>query len=135
MRITGDRLECVRPIFAGKAFARVRLNLVPAVATLRPNVFPAGDPDNSRSARAEDFIPDLNASGIRARVSAIEAAVGQKIELTEASIIVSGGRGLKGPENFPIIQALADALGGAMGASRAAVDAGWIDHQHQVGQT
>jgi electron transfer flavoprotein alpha subunit len=105
------------------------------VATLRPNVFPAGDPDNSRSAPAEDFIPDLNASGIRARVSGVEAAVGQKIELTEASIIVSGGRGLKGPENFPIIQALADALGGAMGASRAAVDAGWIDHQHQVGQT
>jgi electron transfer flavoprotein alpha subunit len=62
-------------------------------------------------------------------------SAGQKIELTEANIIVSGGRGMKGPENFPIIQELANALEGAMGASRAAVDAGWIDHQHQVGQT
>ena len=62
-------------------------------------------------------------------------SAGQKIELTEANIIVSGGRGMKGPENFPMVEALADALGGAMGASRAAVDAGWIDHQHQVGQT
>ena len=70
-----------------------------------------------------------------ARVTAIQAAGGQKLELTEASIIVSGERGLKGPENFAIIEDLADALGGAVGASRAAVDAGWIEHQHQVGQT
>jgi electron transfer flavoprotein alpha subunit len=128
-------LECVRPMFAGKALARVRLTGVPAMATLRPNVFSAGEPDTSRSAQVEEFTPDLSPSDIHARVSGVEAAAGQKIELTEANIIVSGGRGLKGPENFPIIQALADALGGAMGASRAAVDAGWIDHQHQVGQT
>jgi len=72
---------------------------------------------------------------VRASVKEVKAAEGQKQELTEANIIVSGGRGMKGPENFPIVQQLADALDGAMGASRAAVDACWIDYSHQVGQT
>jgi electron transfer flavoprotein alpha subunit len=131
----GGGLECIRPIYAGKAFARVRPTMIPAMATLRPNVFPAGEAVSGRSAETEVFSPQLEADKIRARSVGVQAAEGQKVELTEANIIVSGGRGVRGPENFPIIQALADALGGAMGASRAAVDAGWIDHQHQVGQT
>jgi electron transfer flavoprotein alpha subunit len=134
-RIVDQQLECVRPIYAGKAFARVRLTRVPSMATLRPNVFSLGAPETSRRAELEDFAPDLSPGKIRARATGMQASGGQKVELTEANIIVSGGRGLKGPENFAIIQDLADALGGAMGASRAAVDAGWIDHQHQVGQT
>jgi electron transfer flavoprotein alpha subunit len=134
-RIVDQQLECVRPIYAGKAFARVRLTRVPSMATLRPNVFSLGAPETSRRAELEDFDPDLSPGKIRARATGMQASGGQKVELTEANIIVSGGRGLKGPENFAIIQDLADALGGAMGASRAAVDAGWIDHQHQVGQT
>ncbi len=133
--IADGRLECVRPIYAGKAFARVRLTLSPAMATLRPNVFSVNAADPSRSAAGESLTPEIAADRIRARVVDVQGAAGQKMELTEAAVIVSGGRGLKGPENFPMIQALADALGGAMGASRAAVDAGWIDHQHQVGQT
>jgi electron transfer flavoprotein alpha subunit len=72
---------------------------------------------------------------VRARVVETHAAEGQKVELSEASIIVSGGRGIKGPENWPMLQSLCDVLGAALGASRAVVDAGWIDHQHQVGQT
>jgi electron transfer flavoprotein alpha subunit len=131
----GQQLECVRPMYAGKAFARVRLLMSPAIATLRPNVFSLGTPDASRSAENEAFVPELNAAQVRASVKETKVSAGQKIELTEANIIVSGGRGMKGPENFPIVEALADELGGAMGASRAAVDAGWIDHQHQVGQT
>src|SRR5438445_56556 len=91
--------------------------------------------DSRLGAEVVRFAPELSPAQIRARVTAIQAAGGQKLELTEASIIVSGGRGLKGPENFAIIEDLADALGGAVGASRAAVDAGWIEHQHQVGQT
>jgi electron transfer flavoprotein alpha subunit len=134
-RIVDGQLECLRPIYAGKAFARVRLTRVPAMATLRPNVFSLGAPEVSLRAEVEDFAPDLASDKIRVRVTETQASEGQKVELTEASIIVSGGRGLKGPENFAIVQDLADALGGAMGASRAAVDAGWIDHQHQVGQT
>jgi electron transfer flavoprotein alpha subunit len=133
--IDGKQLECVRPIYAGKAFARVRPTMLPAMATLRPNVFSLKTPDATRTAETVAFTPELRAEQIRSRVTAIQAASGSKVELTEADVIVSGGRGLKGPENFPIVQELADALGGAMGASRAAVDAGWIGHEHQVGQT
>jgi electron transfer flavoprotein alpha subunit len=133
--VEGQQLECVRPIYAGKAYGRVRLLLTPAVATLRPNVFSLGAADASRSAETETFVPELTSDQIRASVKETKVSVGQKIELTEANIIVSGGRGMKGPENFPLIEQLADALGGAVGASRSAVDAGWIDHQHQVGQT
>jgi electron transfer flavoprotein alpha subunit len=133
--IEGQQLECVRPVFAGKAYTRVRLLMVPAMATLRPNVFSLGTPDTGRTAEVEVFTPELSPDQIHASVKETQVSAGQKIELTEANIIVSGGRGMKGPENFPIIAALADALEGAMGASRAAVDAGWIDHHHQVGQT
>ncbi len=136
IRLVGDKhLECVRPIYAGKASARVRFKMTPAMATLRPNVFSLGAPDTARTAVTSMFTPELSAAQIRARVVAFQAAAGAKVELTEANVIVSGGRGLKGPENFPIVQELADALGGAMGASRAAVDAGWIGHEYQVGQT
>jgi electron transfer flavoprotein alpha subunit len=133
--VEGQKLECVRPIFAGKAYARVELLETPAMATLRPNVFSLGTPDDSRSAEKVTFTPELNPEQIRAAVKDTQVSGGQKVELTEANIIVSGGRGMKGPENFPIVEQLADVLGGAMGASRSAVDAGWIDHQHQVGQT
>jgi electron transfer flavoprotein alpha subunit len=133
--LDGKQMECIRPIYAGKAFARVRPTMLPAMATLRPNVFSLKAPDTTRTAEIVAFKPELKAEQIRARVTAIQAASGLRVELTEADVIVSGGRGLKGPENFPIVQDLADALGGAMGASRAAVDAGWIGHEHQVGQT
>jgi electron transfer flavoprotein alpha subunit len=133
--IEGQQLECIRPIYAGKAYARVRLLVEPAIATLRPNVFSLGEIDAGRKAENITFTPELNAAKIRASVKETKAAAGQKVELTEANIIVSGGRGMKGPENFPILEQLADALGGAVGASRSAVDSGWIDHQHQVGQT
>jgi electron transfer flavoprotein alpha subunit len=134
--LAGDRrLECVRPIYAGKAFARVRLLLTPAMATLRPNVFSLAAADTSRTAEKESFVPEIDPGKIRASVKEVQVSEGQKVELTEANIIVSGGRGVKGPEFFPMLQQLADALNGGLGASRAAVDAGWIDHQHQVGQT
>lgn len=133
--VEGKQLECIRPVFAGKAYARVRLMMEPAMATLRPNVFSLGAPDEARIAETEVFTPELSSDQIHASVKEVQVSAGQKVELTEANIIVSGGRGVKGPENFPIVEALADALGGALGASRAAVDAGWIDHHHQVGQT
>ncbi len=133
--VAEKQLECVRPIYAGKAFARVRPTMLPAMATLRPNVFPIFSADAPRAAETSSLAPELKPEDIRARVVGVKAAEGSKVELTEAGIVVSGGRGVKGPENFPIIQDLANVLGAALGASRAAVDAGWIDHQHQVGQT
>jgi electron transfer flavoprotein alpha subunit len=130
--VKDGRLEARRPMFAGKAYATVRWEGDPQMATLRPNVFPLEKADASRKAEVRKGQVDTSA---RAKVTAVHAAAGGKVELTEAQIIVSGGRGLKGPENFHLIQGLADALGAAVGASRAVVDAGWVEHQYQVGQT
>ncbi len=123
-----------RPIYAGKAFE----NLVPAgepvLATLRANVFEAeerGDVDVETSALDVSF----NEDDLLSVVEKFRPSEGERKELTEADIVVSGGRGLKGPENFDIIEELADVLGAAVGASRAVVDAGWRPHEEQVGQT
>jgi electron transfer flavoprotein alpha subunit len=104
----------------------------PQIASLRPNVFALETPDTSRSPEVVKGSADTAA---RAKVTATETTAKGKIELTEAQIIVSGGRGLKGPEHFHLVTELAEALGAAVGASRAVVDAGWVEHQMQVGQT
>jgi len=130
--VEDGRLQARRPMYAGRAFATVRWEGEPQMATLRPNVFSAGTPDASRKAEVVSATVDASA---RARVKEVHATAAGKVELTEAQIIVSGGRGLKGAENFPLVEGLANALGAAVGASRAIVDAGWVDHQYQVGQT
>jgi electron transfer flavoprotein alpha subunit len=128
----GD-LRIIRPMYAGKLIATVDQKSSPQFATLRPNVLPMPEPDTSRTATIETLT--VQAVDVRAQVKDIvEAAAGQ-VELTEATIIVSGGRGVKGPEGFEPVRELADTLRAALGASRAAVDAGWIPYAHQVGQT
>jgi electron transfer flavoprotein alpha subunit len=119
-------------MYSGKSYGSFEWTGAPRLATLRPNVFALGERDDSR--RAEVVKGELD-TGSRARVVAVHASSGGKLELTEAKVIVSGGRGLRGPENFHLIEELAAALGAAVGASRAVVDAGWVDHQYQVGQT
>jgi electron transfer flavoprotein alpha subunit len=126
------KLTARRPMYAGKAYATVEWEGGPRIASLRPNVFPLETPDTSRTPEVVKGSAD---TASRARVTATEATAKGKIELTEAQIIVSGGRGLKGPEHFHLVTELAEALGAAVGASRAVVDAGWVDHQLQVGQT
>jgi electron transfer flavoprotein alpha subunit len=133
LEVKDGRLEARRPVYAGKALATVRWEGEPQMATLRPNVFPLGAPEASR--RFETVPARADTGAPRARVLSVQAAGAGKVELTEAQIIVSGGRGLKGPENFHLVEELASALGAAVGASRAVVDAGWVDHQMQVGQT
>ncbi|MEN8007621.1 MAG: electron transfer flavoprotein subunit alpha/FixB family protein [Candidatus Krumholzibacteriota bacterium] len=125
--------EVRRPIFAGKCFADVAPKSAMAVVGIRPNAFILEE--KNAPAAGETF--DAGTAGIdpKAVVGSIESGDGGKIELTEAETIVSGGRGIKGPENYELIEKLADTLGAAAGASRAVVDAGWVDYSHQVGQT
>ena len=125
-------LTARRPMYAGKAYATVEWEGEPRVASLRPNVFALGAPDTSRT---PEIVKGSADTGSRAKVTATETTAKGKIELTEAQIIVSGGRGLKGAEHFHLVEELAAAMGAAVGASRAVVDAGWVDHQFQVGQT
>jgi electron transfer flavoprotein alpha subunit len=133
IHVNGQSLEVSKPIYSGKAFGKFAFDNDLAFVTLRPNVFAFEPAANGTKPTVETVSLDL--PEVRARVVETHAAAGQKVELSEASIIVSGGRGIKGPENWPVLQQLCDALGAALGASRAVVDAGWIDHQHQVGQT
>jgi len=134
LRLEGDRLVAWRPVYSGKARAEVDCGAATLqIATTRPNVFPSESQEAAPEPRIEAL--DLGEIAPRARVLRVETSESKELDVAEADIIVSGGRGIKGPENWPMIRDLQQALGGALGASRAVVDAGWIDHQHQVGQT
>ena len=131
----GAKLVATRPVFAGKAVQRLAFPLAPAIATLRPKVFAAAAPTPGRVATVAPLVFEWDPARGRVRVTGRTGSQGGKPDLTESEIIVSGGRGLKGPEHFALIEALADALGATVGASRAVVDAGWRPHGDQVGQT
>lgn len=123
-----------RPIFAGKAFAKVAFGSArPQMASVRPNTFQPIEADGARKATVESIA--LGDAPARARVVGFEKSEGEELDLTEANVIVSGGRAMGGPDNFEILRKLCKVLGATLGASRAAVDAGWIDHSFQVGQT
>lgn len=132
-QVNGSELHPVRPMYSGKSFGVYEISSPLAFMTMRPNVFALIEADTAHSAAHEALTVDLAAG--RAKVSEVHASQGNKIELSEAAIVVAGGRGIKGPENWPVLQSLCDSLGAALAASRAVVDAGWIDHQFQVGQT
>ncbi len=132
--ITWDGAVTVRrPIFAGKCYADVKAKTKLAVVGIRPNAFAVAE--FTTAATATTFDAGIGGTAPKARVTSVEASAGAKVTLTEAEVVVSGGRGIKGPENYVLIENLANALGAAAGASRAIVDAGWIDYPHQVGQT
>ncbi|MDX1960513.1 MAG: electron transfer flavoprotein subunit alpha/FixB family protein [Leptospiraceae bacterium] len=131
LSVDGNKVVAKKPIYSGKAYANIKVATDIQVFTVRPNsqeVTQTAGAGGTESSSA-------GAGDIKAKITSTELSGGSKIQLTEASIIVSGGRGMKGPENFPLLQELCDTIGAALGASRAAVDAGWISHSHQVGQT
>jgi electron transfer flavoprotein alpha subunit len=132
---SGDALVARRPVYAGKLFQTVRFTKAPAIATLRPLAFAAEEIRPDAGVAAESLEVVFEPNDVRTTVSEIIASEGGKIDLTESEIIVSGGRGLRAPENFTLVEDLAQTLGASVGSSRAVVDAGWRPHSEQVGQT
>ncbi len=132
LSIVDGKLQAVRPVYAGKAFATTSFASAVQVATTRPNVFPAAEKAGAGAVEALA----APTGDFKSMVKEILAKAGGKLDLSEANVIVSGGRGMKDGANFKLLEDFADAIGGVVGASRAAVDAGWgLPHSMQVGQT
>jgi electron transfer flavoprotein alpha subunit len=130
----GDALAATRPVYAGKLLAKVKWAKGPWVATLRPNVFRPADAQPGKTAAIEKPAVAIPAAAMKFVERREEASTGLP-ELAEAEIVLSGGRGMKGPEHYVILEDMARVIGAAVGASRAAVDAGWRPHRFQIGQT
>jgi electron transfer flavoprotein alpha subunit len=131
LNLENGEIIATKPVYAGKALIESKVNSKRKIFTLRPNVFPIVETEK-KSASVE--VIQVENPDLRTRVIEYKKAEG-KLDVAEAERIVSGGRGMKGPENFHLIEELADAIDAAVGASRAAVDAGWRPHNEQVGQT
>ena len=130
-KLDGDRLVCKKPVHAGKAFVTLKATSAIQIVTVRPNSHEIKE--NAGSGAVESI--DLDTSLAKATLKNFEQKKSERVPLTEADVVVSGGRGLKGPENFKLVEDLADLLGAGTGATRAIVDAGWVDHTLQIGQT
>ncbi len=133
LELENGKLIATRPAYAGKVLLRVKVNSSPSIATLRPNVFTAKEVVPGRKPTTEEI--EFNRPDSRMVVREFVTQGAKKLDLTEASVIVSGGRGMGGPQNYKILEELAEVMGGVVGASRASVDAGWRPHSDQVGQT
>ncbi len=134
IELEGDDFIFTKPIYAGKCLTKQKCLTEPAFISVRPNVLAVEEKDAGTPELVE-LKPEVSLDDIRALVKELVIQKSERPELTEADIIVSGGRGLGKPEGFQLIEELADVLGAAVGASRAAVDAGWKPHSFQVGQT
>jgi electron transfer flavoprotein alpha subunit len=133
LEFDGDSVVTIRPIYAGKIRAHLKPISMPAIISLRPNSQDIEKlPSLSGDVRSCD--DDFN-SELLLTLKEIVKNDDKKVDITEAEIIVAGGRGIKSAENFKVLEELAEALGGVVAASRAAVDSGWIEHKVQVGQT
>ena len=134
VKVVEGQVQATRPVYAGKLLATVTGDRQPLLLSLRPRAFPKPEPDAGRTGQSEAVAPPMDEAAIATKVVGYAVQEGQ-VSLADARIIVSGGRGVGGPEGFAPVRELAQVLGAALGASRAAVDAGWIPYAHQVGQT
>ncbi|TMB47680.1 MAG: electron transfer flavoprotein subunit alpha/FixB family protein [Chloroflexi bacterium] len=121
------------PYFGGSKLASMKANNKPAIVLVRPKSFEASESGGTAEVKQLDV--SVADQSKRARITERVAEASEKVKLEEAKVVISGGRGLGGPQNFPMLEDLANALGGAVGASRAVVDAGWVPYSMQVGQT
>ena len=124
-----------RPVYGGNAVAVVSCEYTPQIAAIRPKVYEPLDPDTSRQGQVVSFPVELDPSQARSQVINVVQEEAEGVKLEDARVVVSGGRGLGGPEPFKELEELAKLLGGAVGASRAAVDSGWVPSTYQVGLT
>ena len=129
------KLLANRPVYGGNAVAVLSCNYTPQMAAVRPKVYEPLEPDAARAGEVISFPVDLADSLVRSRVIEVVKEEAEGVKLEDASIVVAGGRGLGGPEPFANLEELAKLLGGAVGASRAAVDSGWVPANYQVGLT
>jgi electron transfer flavoprotein alpha subunit len=135
VEVVEEMIQATRPVYAGKLFSTVIApDAYPLMLTIRTRAFPAPEANTSRSGEVTAVEPAIVEDDIAIKVVGFESTTGQ-VSLTDASIVVSGGRGVQGPEGFEPLRELVDVLGAALGASRVAVDSGWIPYEHQVGQT
>ena len=125
----------VRTSYGGNVYQKIKIEKTPALLTVRPKSFAAAKPDPSKTGEIKAGAVDWSTLNVRTNVIEKVKEEAQTVNLGDADIIVSGGRGLREPANFALVRELATAVGGAVGASRAVVDAGWIPYAHQVGQT
>ena len=131
LEVEGDRVIGTHPVYAGKLLSKAKVSAGQQILTLRGRAFPAAEATGGSGSAT---MVDANVGDVATQIVGFKENEGG-ISLGDASIIVSGGRGVGGPEGFAPVAALAEAVGGALGSSRAAVDAGWIPYKHQVGQT
>ncbi len=134
VRWMDEPMTVVRPIYGGKVLAEVSFPSMPAVVTVRPNTFGLGGPGESAGEFFERQV-GISPDRVGTKVIRIEEKTKGKVDLTEADVIVSGGHGMRAPENFKLLEDLAEAIGGVVGATRSVVDAKWRDHEDQVGKS
>lgn len=132
----GGQLVATRPMYTRKAIGTVAFSGGGTrIAVILPAVYPVQPAEAGRRAEVRNFQVTLDRKSVRTKVREVRPIQRETVPLTEADVIVSGGRGLKGPENFALLDALAKALGAAVGSSRPPVDSGWVPHDYEIGQT
>lgn len=134
LEVSTSGVKARRPLYAGKCTAEVEfVNSPVKFVLMRPNQLPVGQPDAGATASTKEFAAPAGSGKIKTRE--VVKGASSKTDLTEANVIVSGGRGMQSAENFKILEDLANSIGATVGASRAVADAGWVPHSMQVGQT